>query len=527
MKKIVLCVAALLFMAVPALATTDVNITSTVDGNKVTVSYAVTGSPLHLVRAFGLDITTTGGHIVKVVPVDANYRIYPGQIVITNGEVTDYNKPYPAGQIPGNNVTIEMGSLYTMDANYSSDPNLGYHKKPSLSGTLLKFYVDGACSYSLAQNALRGGVVMEIPTEVPTVHFHSGNVLADYGDAPSPYPTLLVNNGASHLAIGPMLGANRDAEVDGQPNADATGDDKNILYPGIAYPPGDEDGITNLVATAVQGTVTVTVDSNCKLNAWVDFSNNGSWADAGEQIFTNQPLTHGVNNLVFAVPAGAVKNVDLVSRWRVNKEGGLSYTGAASNGEVEDYNRPRVKCHVPNVVGMSVKDANAAIIASGFTVGSIVADYNDYIPYHKVISQTPVYCNYPGCGTSVAMHISNGSNCYLGIGMPDEAQFNAAGRPTCWCYKRQCHGDADGKSQGKSPNIFWTSTNDLTILAGAWNTPGVIGSPGACADFDHKTQGKSPNIFRVSTNDLTIMAKFWNVAGKPDPNCPPGNRTPK
>ncbi|MFZ0034086.1 MAG: LamG-like jellyroll fold domain-containing protein [Sedimentisphaerales bacterium] len=181
-------------------------------------------------------------------------------------------------------------------------------------------------------------------------------------------------------------------------------------------------------------------------------------------------------------------------------------------------------CVVPNVVNMLQQDANAAIIAAGFVVGTITTQYSDTVSYRRVISQ---YNNYPGCGTAVDMVISKGSNCYLGIGMRDEAQFNAAGRPTCWCYKRQCHGDADGKSQGKSPNLFWTSTNDLTILVAAWQIRGgPVGSPGACADFDHYAGGKSPNIFRVSTNDLTILAKFWNVAGKPDPNCLPGNRIP-
>jgi hypothetical protein len=511
---------AVLLMAVPAMAVPDVNITCAPDGNNVTVSYAVTGSP-HLVRAFGLDITTTGGHIVKVVALDPNYRIYPGQIVIENGAVTSYGMPCDPCDLGDNSVTIEMGSLYTMDTNYAGDdPNLGYNKKPGLSGTLLRFYVDGACSYSITQNELRGCVVMEDPDEEPNVHFPSGSVLADYGDAPDScsvpgYPTLFVNNGASHLKIGATMGAQKDTELDGQPNANATGDD----IAGV----DDEDGVTNLVATAVAGSVTVTVDSNCKLNAWVDFSNNGSWADAGEQIFTNQNLVAGPNPLVFAVPAGAVKNVDLFSRWRVNKAGGLSYTGAASDGEVEDYNRPKVRCHVPNIVGMYRNDANAAIIANGFVIGNVTWVTSDTVSYRKVITQKPVYCGYPGCLTAVDMNVSDGSTCYLGMTTAQKLEWTKAGRPCCWCWPRQCHGDADGAPYTKSN--YWTSTPDLTILKAAWQIPnGPVVVPGACADFDRAVYTKSN--YRVSTPDLTILKRYWQISNKPDPNCSPNNRTP-
>jgi len=174
MRRIILFVA-VLFMTVPALAVSNVDITCTVDGNCVTVSYA---SDANLVRAFGLDITitTADANITKVVPVDANYRIYPGQIVIVDGNITDYNTPYAPGDLGDANVTVETGSLYTTDGNYASDPNAGYNMLPGLSGTLLKFYVDGDCNYAVTENAVRGGVVMEDPAEIPNVTLCSGTV---------------------------------------------------------------------------------------------------------------------------------------------------------------------------------------------------------------------------------------------------------------------------------------------------------------------------------------------------------------
>jgi hypothetical protein len=177
MRRIVLFLM-VLFMTVPAVA--DVDITATDDDvNEVVITYVTDGN---LVRAFGLDITLDGANITKVVAMDPCYRIYPGQIVIEDGVVTDQGTPYATADLGDANVAIEMGSLYTMDSNYAGDSNAGYNMKPGTSGTLLKFYVDGGCLYDVNTNALRGGIVMENPDEVPNVYFHF-----DDGNFPSCY----------------------------------------------------------------------------------------------------------------------------------------------------------------------------------------------------------------------------------------------------------------------------------------------------------------------------------------------------
>jgi hypothetical protein len=55
------------------------------------------------------------------------------------------------------------------------------------------------------------------------------------------------------------------------------------------------------------GTVSVEVTASAAglLNAWVDFNQDGDWTDAGEQVFSDEPLAGGVNNLAFNVPAAA------------------------------------------------------------------------------------------------------------------------------------------------------------------------------------------------------------------------------
>ncbi len=103
----------------------------------------------------------------------------------------------------------------------------------------------------------------------------------------------------------------------------------------------------------------------------------------------------------------------------------------------------------------------------------------------------------------------------------DYAEWIYVGMPECWCYPRQCHGDADDDYQGKKK--YWVSTNDLDILVAAWNKPldDLVGNQ-ICADFDHAAQGKKK--YRVSTNDLDILIDNWNQANLPLPDCFDGGR---
>ena len=130
----------------------------------------------------------------------------------------------------------------------------------------------------------------------------------DFGDAPAPYPTLETNNGARHNIAGPWLGDGTDspdAEPDGQPNALALGDDFDVLYP---PPNDDEDGVR--FGSLIKGSsanVRITASGAGTLNAWLDFNADNDWADAGEQIFTNQALVAGQNSLTINVPASAAQ----------------------------------------------------------------------------------------------------------------------------------------------------------------------------------------------------------------------------
>jgi len=159
----------------------------------------------------------------------------------------------------------------------------------------------------------------------------------DFGDAPDPtYPTLLVNNGARHKILkGMYLGTGIDPDLDGQPMADAGGDDcdgfddeDGVVFP-AAWPPGSS---VNLQVTAAG----VPAGAIAYLNAWADYNANGLWSDPGEQIVVNQPVVNGINNIPIAVPPGVAPG-GTFARFRYSSAKNLSFDDAAPDGEVEDY----------------------------------------------------------------------------------------------------------------------------------------------------------------------------------------------
>ena len=66
---------------------------------------------------------------------------------------------------------------------------------------------------------------------------------------------------------------------------------------------------------------------------------------------------------------------------------------------------------------------------------------------------------------------------------PNYPDWVSVGRPDCWCYPRQCHGDADGLKQGSAfAGYMYVGTDDLAVLVDAWKIleppkgPGVSGN---------------------------------------------------
>ena len=157
----------------------------------------------------------------------------------------------------------------------------------------------------------------------------------DFGDAPDPsYPTLAASNGASHVVVpGINLGNNIDAEPDGQPDANAYGDD-------FSGAPDDEDGVFFMEPFSPnEGTdVRVKTSSAGVLDMWFDWTGDGDWDDANEYVFGGVPVfVPGYTDFTVTTPGDAVPGTVSFARVRFSSTGTPTYDGPAADGEVEDY----------------------------------------------------------------------------------------------------------------------------------------------------------------------------------------------
>ena len=167
----------------------------------------------------------------------------------------------------------------------------------------------------------------------------------DFGDAPAPYPTLRADSGAFHsIAGGLFLGSAVDQEDEGQPSDTVPGgdgaDEDGVLV--------NRDGINTPLENIdleVNQTETIIVRASAAgvVNAWFDFNNDGVWDDPAnpndndEWVFRNEPVVAGSNTLEMPIAATIPVGMQTYARFRINSDGNLAPTGAAANGEVEDY----------------------------------------------------------------------------------------------------------------------------------------------------------------------------------------------
>lgn len=167
----------------------------------------------------------------------------------------------------------------------------------------------------------------------------AGAQVYDFGDLPdSPYPTKLPN-GARHITSQNLFigGAAADAEADGSPDANATGDDLNGV--------DDEDGVNPSLVRITAGVpytfrvkVTNTTGNPAYLRGFADWNQDGDFADADETATALVPTgSNGVFvPLTFAVPSAAVTGIQTALRLRISDDNNLPPIGAAQLGEVED-----------------------------------------------------------------------------------------------------------------------------------------------------------------------------------------------
>jgi hypothetical protein len=125
--------------------------------------------------------------------------------------------------------------------------------------------------------------------------------------------------------------------------------------------------------------------------------------------------------------------------------------------------------------------------------------------------------------------------CYEG--MVDFDEWEAVGKPLCWCILRQCHGDTDDSTEGNDKEGYWyVGIGDLNLLVSAWKVlepatgmipsgPGIDSvSGGICADFKHDLEGNDKEgYWRVGISDLNVLVANWKIlepATAPTPSGP-------
>ena len=167
----------------------------------------------------------------------------------------------------------------------------------------------------------------------------------DWGDLPNGYGMTTSNQGgASHVrpsgGTTVYLGSVApDTEVNGIPNANATGDDLTGS--------DDEDGVRPMGIWSwsqanggkLQVTVTAPLGQTVYLLGWMDFNNDGDFGDTGEFAVNQSIVGTGTYTVNLNIPAGMANT--MFARFRVMADlppvPALAYTGQVTNGEVEDY----------------------------------------------------------------------------------------------------------------------------------------------------------------------------------------------
>ncbi len=153
---------------------------------------------------------------------------------------------------------------------------------------------------------------------------------ADVTDAPISY------GNATHTIAGIRMGASVDADPSLLNSANAQGDDTNNTDDenGVTLTPLLPTGETTIVPVSIQ-------NASGFLNAWFDWNADGDFADAGEQMITNQAVAVGPTNLNIAVPITAIIGPTF-ARFRVCTNNTAldncsTPAGTVQSGEVEDY----------------------------------------------------------------------------------------------------------------------------------------------------------------------------------------------
>jgi len=106
------------------------------------------------------------------------------------------------------------------------------------------------------------------------------------------------------------------------------------------------------------------------------------------------------------------------------------------------------------------------------------------------------------------------ANCLVGgtAGTAEKNDWRIWRYPACWCYKKQCRGDVNGKKQ-----VYFVTSADFSALNSVFGKAdsSIYTVAGAiCADINHKKQ-----VYRVTSADFNILNSYFGKADTLVPDC--------
>ena len=319
-------------------------------------------------------------------------------------------------------------------------------------------------------------------------------LVLDFGDAPkdmssidaslsNAYPTLLADNGPRHF-IDPAkrLGALIDSELDGQPNLAANGDDITTWPTRMALPSTQRWAFRrrHVILSGVENNLVVTASTAGFLSAWIDYNQNGTFTDPGEQLFNDQAVAAGANTLNFTTPNTAPHGTTYM-RFRYSTQNGVAntVTGLAPDGEVEDY---RVEVALPAPQSC----------AAGLVNGSFEAPVVGAIHLRRSTAAAGYPSGVPMCGwipssPSAAAISTNATPLRFG-----PTAFKASrlpGQPICRDQRLHGRQSLPGSADHAGSTLAWQfahrGRNGTDVMAVK------IGAPGATVTQRHPTDGNT------------------------------------
>ncbi|WP_146143546.1 GEVED domain-containing protein [Photobacterium phosphoreum] len=330
--------------------------------------------PLHnTVTTYALPVTATNNS-------GANAYLYAWIDFDRNGR---FDRDEFVGGAAGSPITIATGTTSaTLDAIWDSFPgiavNTDVYARFRITTDLLSDSVTGTTEDPRSYGGVTDGEVEDYYIRVDTY---------DGGDAPDSYDTLYLSDGPAHYHVNANLyirsATHDDAhDTDGLPTVGADGDDND------GVDDEDVDSLTKIPLLGISDTTyTLGVPLyngtgvNANLYAWIDFNQDGDFADAGE--FTSlENIINGTNTLNQTAPTtelvwngiGGLTQGSTYVRIRLTNDTltASDWGGFALNGEVEDH----------QIFIGNYDFGDAPDTANGVAANNYRTTLNDGGPYH-------------------------------------------------------------------------------------------------------------------------------------------------